>query len=1609
MSILDVNQSVMDNANEKLRDAARKISGLREQMESVLQQLNMRSAGFSVIRSRLQSSIAAAASQEEKVRCLSAALAQIIAEYARTEKQLAGGTDGSDAGRKIGDIWRQIDSVRSALGMDPAALFSDDPVNLSNGNYVYEKSFFEYDTVLPFSFRMFYNVCGEQGGALGSGWLHSFERKLAFDGADFRVISEDASAQRFREEQGQFYPAPGTFGSLQRTGEGYLYTDDENDSWHFDPEGRIIGAQNPNGWRLDFFYEGGLLRSVSCTDGVSIFFSYDEEDRLASVGDSAGRQAYFRYAEGRLCQVCDPNGHVTQYFYDEKGRMNRILSPSGELSVENSYDDAGRTLRQEFADGGVVTYAYDDAAQSVRMRRQNGSEVVYYHDALFRSTRTVYPNGEEVLAYNDNNQKTSFTDRLGRNSRYEYDENGRLLSFRNPAGSLLAFSYTSAGQVNQISLDGQILGTAEYDSFGHQLRHVNANGDAVSFAYDELGRVTRIRHEDGSMTELSYDEFGNIRDVTDPITGKTSYRYDKAKRVICSTDALGSETHYEYDAADQLIRVTDANGKSRSYEYDARDNLTKIVDFNGGVLTMRYNAMNKLAAITDADGNTTSFEYDQMSNPIRKTAADGGVTEYSYDSEGHMTAIRHPMGGVETAEYDAVGNMTKRCAPDGGEYLFEYDALNHPVALTDPTHKTRRAVYDKLGNVTEIHYEDGTAEYFTFDLEGRRLSHTDQLGYQRFFKYNALGKITEISDAQGVLTAYTYGPGGQLRSETNADGSSLSYSYDAVGNVLEVADSVRGVWRFRYDALHRVIRAEQAGGRTEQYEYDPLGNICAIIDGEGNRTAYEYSKAGALLRVVDALGNETAYRYDPCYRLREILQPESGHFDASSLNAFNREQQIRTTSYQWDLDGNMISSEDCEGARLEFGYDSCGRVISRKDQDGYTLTCAYRPDGTEESLLFGDGRKIAYEFDALKRLSRIEDWLGITRIERDAVGRVVDVTEYDGARTSYQWNGRGACTSLSYPDGRTAQYGYDAAGRLVSSSLDQTQVSYDYFSNGLLRSRSDSRNLRTDYAYDAAGRILSLTHSRDGEELSRFRYAYDSCGRKTHITEAFRGEPEEEYRFGYDPRGSLLSVTRNGVLDQSFVYDAFGNRSRMLADGRETSYGYDALNRLQWKTCGQESHVYSYDRRGNLTGETVNGVQRLTLHFDALNRLTAASSERGTAEYRYNGLGALASVRRVMGGQQAETRYLYDFAGESGHCLAAAHGGAWEDYFWDGQVIEGGAQDAHSLLLADERLSGRLAISGQGAQRFRYDAFGCLGSPAPADGFAFAGFRNDPVTGLYDAGWRQYDAQNGRFISQDPVAGGLMTPLTLNPYLYCLSDPINRVDPTGMIVAWLAGGIVGAVVNVGMKFAGDVVNSVASGKWTGSSWESYVGAAAGGFVEGSVFVVAGPTAAGAAGAATETLVTNGLSMIAGEKGYRKEDGYTVGKLLGDTAISGAKGAAAGFAWGAAAKYLKIPGITSGRGNMSAVWKQVMTKAQRGIIQNVTMKTLGKGLLSFGLVKTMDAIIDKGISKAKDEAKKFFTEKGKELIEKLTQGGKTALPASMSALVSSRNSARCATA
>ena len=61
----------------------------------------------------------------------------------------------------------------------------------------------------------------------------------------------------------------------------------------------------------------------------------------------------------------------------------------------------------------------------------------------------------------------------------------------------------------------------------------------------------------------------------------------------------------------------------------------------------------------------------------------------------------------------------------------------------------------------------------------------------------------------------------------------------------------------------------------------------------------------------------------------------------------------------------------------------------------------------------------------------------------------------------------------------------------------------------------------------------------------------------------------------------------------------------------------------------------------------------------------------------------------------------------------------------------------------------------------------------------YTGQYHDKEIGQYYLRARMYSPYLSRFNGYDPVYGGYTEPLTLHQYLYCLNDPVNRVDLSG--------------------------------------------------------------------------------------------------------------------------------------------------------------------------------------------------------------------------------------
>ena len=108
------------------------------------------------------------------------------------------------------------------------------------------------------------------------------------------------------------------------------------------------------------------------------------------------------------------------------------------------------------------------------------------------------------------------------------------------------------------------------------------------------------------------------------------------------------------------------------------------------------------------------------------------------------------------------------------------------------------------------------------------------------------------------------------------------------------------------------------------------------------------------------------------------------------------------------------------------------------------------------------------------------------------------------------------------------------------------------------------------------------------------------------------------------------------------------------------------------------------------------------------------------------------------------------------------------------------------FFVRDHQGSVTAVIGRESAEQLtRYYPFGglmtqdCMGEGVSAD--KYTGKRLDRMHGLdwYDFGARQYDPVYGRFAGIDPLCEKYPH---LSPYAYCGNDPVNFVDPTGMII-----------------------------------------------------------------------------------------------------------------------------------------------------------------------------------------------------------------------------------
>ena len=139
--------------------------------------------------------------------------------------------------------------------------------------------------------------------------------------------------------------------------------------------------------------------------------------------------------------------------------------------------------------------------------------------------------------------------------------------------------------------------------------------------------------------------------------------------------------------------------------------------------------------------------------------------------------------------------------------------------------------------------------------------------------------------------------------------------------------------------------------------------------------------------------------------------------------------------------------------------------------------------------------------------------------------------------------------------------------------------------------------------------------------------------------------------------------------------------------------------------------------------------------------------------------------------------------------ISEKQGSTWTDYiFFGNQRIAqqtGSSLTTAKFLHADHLNSTRgcTDATGNSAGTCDYEPFGEVQPGTTCSvptNYRFAGMEWDSETSLYHTWFRQYDMNQGRWMSVDPLPGSPDNPQSLDRYTYVLNDPVNLVDPSGL-------------------------------------------------------------------------------------------------------------------------------------------------------------------------------------------------------------------------------------
>ena len=1312
----------------------------------------------------------------------------------------------------------------------------------------------------------------------------------------------------------------------------------------YDTKGNIIGSSNGQA-KSNFKYNtNNQLIDVSTSKGMTYGVKYDSEGRMISSNSAYGISNEIEYI-------------------DSDSSNNNNLTIKSTIKVENienvttsKYDAYGYLSSEIDEIGNTTSYIYDMMGSLKKVVDSLGKVTEYDYDS-FNNMITMSLNG-------------------GNTTRYSYDSRHKLIRIKNE-NLEYSFKYDNFNNISEVSLNNTVLAKLTYENDNIVSMRYGESGDIYYFSYGVEDNIKEIKYGSSIRYRFNYNNLNQLISITNQAGEVLNrYEYDLEGNVIKDSSNY-HDLSYTYDNNGNLIRSSyNINNKKiiQSYETLSRSegsypemilNEFEDCDFNVGLFLLNSNLK----------GNNKEYEsLDTSSRQYQKELVrDNNVPclDFGRNPKGIVYKVENENYGYPVG---TVGMWFKPSSLSTTEYLFSqknnkgngflgvyikdkklhveiYNSNNTRIELLTSKYEVRNNAWNFFGISyylpTSDGYSDGDEGEIKFCLNGNiQTMEMTERNYGLEMDKNPAYHIGhmyyngELSPFDGKIALLMIG-----NNNTNLNANEMMNFYKLTHDYI--CDN-------QNDFDYRAVKSSGSlytldSTILNQYEIFPLKNDLKSLKGK------EPKKFD--LRAYAKYDSDRSFNYN--YLNKDYSFVADGNMLEYDLN-IGDSGTIMFRAYTDAKTSNQYFFEAKNKAKTRLGLYKDSNDMLCLDLDGtivttglkftagawHTVGISYDTEDPNDSQVVFKYKNLRFYLDGKIEERKITTWFNYSNLSL-LIGRRYDTESIDNYNDSYPLLGQIEMLAVS-------NY-YVSASTLnnLSNEINGINKINEYNELDMLRYSkvySGSKQILSNYYSYKTNSKYQNALSSIIEEESKFygsshyirSYKTDSLGNVTNVSDSVFGS----HAYTYNSRGFLIKEDNT-----SYTYDDNGN---MITSGNST-YKYDNLNRLI--SINGDSIFYSFTNPGNprLFKDT-------EYKFEG-RRLVGISEDLGvdeqqTVDYTYNSNGLI--IKKVLGywyaddrdSEEYTTKYYYD-----GEKLITEIGPRNRlDFLYDENgILYGLIKDSSRkyFYIRDfmSNILGLVDDSGNIVVKYKYDAYGNRISITDTSGcdlgninpFRYKGYYYDDDAQMYYCKSRFYVPSWHRWLNSDSISYLEPKNITsLNLFTYCNNNPVMYVDENGkfpgLITAMLIGAVIGAFVGVVGQAGADVLSNLwkygfKTYEWSMSSWQTYVGAAVGGAVGGALTPILGPVSTSAINGAVSSFVGMELENSTGNSNY------SFGAILSTSLFSGAF---SGLTAGVVDK-IKIPKVTSGRGSLSSIQKQINTKLIKNKISCISAKTFGKML------------------------------------------------------------------